>query len=263
MTIMEIKPFKVLSGIVLLLLGAWLFLILLQCGSNHKIKEQESKIQQQEEEIKNMKADREHLIAKAQMAEGLANIYKEESAIAKKEAALHAERAAALEAKLKAMPKPAPPTNPKDIPIEPKPLIAAFQQEGFTPALIMDPQGLAFPMQQSASLFALMKDGKEYPILLNHVNLMGDIIDAKEEETKSKDLQIAKLEAENINEVKTIRFMHEARICTEKEIAAQEEVIKEKDIQKREIEKKFQEEKPKKWLTLSGGVIAGILITLL
>jgi hypothetical protein len=260
---MSIKFSKVLIVLLFFLAGIWGLLAISQYKSGKKIQAQQELINKLQDMNKALEADRTAWKVRAEMAEQQAQAFQKVVEEAKKEAAEQALKAAALEAKLKALPKPKLPTDPNSLPHDQNHLLGAFRLEGFAPYPVMDPKSLAFPVDQSTRILALVKDGKGYPGALARIELMEDDIEVKNKEIKAKDDSIANLEAETKafkNEVADLEKINES--C-EKEVLNQAEIIKAKDTQKAEIENQLSKEKPKKWVTFTGGLLIGLLISIL
>jgi hypothetical protein len=92
-------------------------------------------------------------------------------------------------AKLAALPPTHPPTALPSVPADQQTLATAFAAEGFPP--ILAGPNLAWPLDLSRPMYALVKDGKEYPAAIEKIGALEEVAQdlavAKEDQTRRAD----------------------------------------------------------------------------
>jgi septal ring factor EnvC (AmiA/AmiB activator) len=210
-----------------------------------------------------LEADRDAWKVRASLAEDDAKKFKEQADKASQEALLAQQKADELAKKLKAIPKPKPPADPNDLPKDQEHLLGAFQIQGFQPFPIQDPKSLAFPLENSTRILALVMDGKNYPGALRRVALLEEQNTALNSLVDSKNKVLDSMDKELESTQKALNDMKNAEKNCDDELKNNKKITDNLDGQIKALQKELKAEKPKKWLFGGMGLLLGLGVLLL
>jgi predicted nuclease with TOPRIM domain len=249
---------KLIISLVLVLVATACGLKIAQWRYQAQFNAKQMEVNQLMDQNRALNADREAWKIRANMAEEDRDHFKEAAQKATNDAAVLQKKYDEIARILKALPKPKLPVDPNDLPKDQEHLLGAFQIQGFQPFPIQDPKSLAFPLENSTKILALVMDAREYPGALKRIELLEDQNTTLSNVMVSKNQIITALNGALESTQKALIDMKEAdRIC-EEELKNDKKAQDAMEGKTKAVEKELKAEKPKKWIYGGLGLLLGL-----